>query len=160
MGYLFGCLDSVVMAVFPLNSLCTPRLLASMAVGETERTLALCKPSSEITKRSHCQSCFQHKSKTQPTASTMKKINSIQAKTSILFTPSSILYGTIFSMQSWGRKKEVGTYSVMVFFFPRLCYVWWSPASLMIVEHLSVSGRQWINSSSCFACKSCFCHPY
>ena len=61
MGYPSGQLGSAVLAVSPPNSVCILSPLAGRVVWEAEKTLALCKQCSAITKTSlYYQHCFQH----------------------------------------------------------------------------------------------------
>ena len=72
----FGQLGSAVPAVSPPNSLCTPSLLTGEGGWEAEKALALCK---------HCpiiNTVSSTNPKQSPVSATMKKTNSIPAKSS------------------------------------------------------------------------------
>lgn len=79
MEYSFGQLRS---AVAPPNSLCTPSLLPSGAVREAQAALMLCKHSSAIAETSIINTVFSTNPKHSPIITTVKKIDSIPAKTS------------------------------------------------------------------------------
>lgn len=79
------------LATFP------PRLLAGEMLWEAGKALILCEHWSAVTKIPLCyQHCFQHRCKPQPVLVTMKKINSMTAKTSTI----------TIKMSSGQRKRE------------------------------------------------------
>lgn len=47
--------------------------------------------------------------------------------------------------------EEEGMFGIMGFVFPSHHYMWWSPAFMVIAEHLPAHGQWWMNSLFCFA---------
>ena len=93
MEYPFGQLGSAVPAVSPPNFLCTPSLLAGGVGWGAEKALTQCEHCSAVTKTSlNYQHCFQHYSKHSPMLATVKKINSIPAKTSTALQKKICIY--------------------------------------------------------------------
>jgi len=84
MEYPCAQLGSAVLAVSPLNSLCTPSPLAGGVVGEAEKALTLCKHCLARTKTSLYVNAVSSTKSEHSFIPTAKKINSIPAQNSTL----------------------------------------------------------------------------